>query len=48
MNIVYPKAARKADRVPLLFEGSSTGTGEFVVNANTPILSRHSDFRDRM
>ncbi|NQT40098.1 MAG: hypothetical protein HQ581_21580 [Planctomycetes bacterium] len=38
MDVVYPKAARKADRVPLLFEGSSTGTGEFVVNANTPIL----------
>ena len=38
MDIVYPKAARKADRVPLLLEGSSTGTGEFVVNANTPIL----------
>ena len=24
--------------MPLLLEGSSTGTGEFVVNANTPIL----------
>jgi hypothetical protein len=38
MDVVYPKAARKADRVPLLLEGSSTATGEFVVNANTPIL----------
>jgi len=38
MDVVYPKAARKDDRVPLLLEGSSTGTGEFVVNANTPIL----------
>ena len=38
MDIVYPKASRKTDKVPLLLEGSSTGTGEFVVNANTPIL----------
>jgi hypothetical protein len=38
MDIAYPKAARKADRVPLLLEGSSTATGGFVVNANTPIL----------
>lgn len=38
MDVVYPKAAREADRVPLLLEGSSTATGEFVVNANTPIL----------
>lgn len=38
MDIVYPKASRKTDRVPILLEGSSTGTGEFVVNANTPVL----------
>ena len=38
MDVVYPKASRKTDRVPILFEGSSTAMGEFVVNANTPIL----------
>lgn len=38
LDVVYPVAARQADRVPLLLEGSSTSTGEFVVNANTPIL----------
>ena len=38
IDIVYTKASRKTDRVPILFEGSSTATGEFVVNANTPIL----------
>ncbi len=38
MDIVYPKASGKTDRVPILFEGSSTATGEFVVNVNTPIL----------
>jgi hypothetical protein len=38
LDIVYPKSASKTDRVPILLEGSSTKTGEFVVNANTPIL----------
>ena len=38
IDIVYPKSVREANRVPILLEGSSTATGEFVVNANTPIL----------
>lgn len=38
MDVVYPKPSRNTEKVPILFEGSSTGTGEFVVNANTPIL----------
>ncbi len=38
MDIVYPKPSSNTKKIPILFEGSSTGTGEFVVNANTPIL----------
>ncbi len=38
IDIVYPKSVRETNRVPILLEGSSTGTGGFVVNANTPIL----------
>jgi hypothetical protein len=38
LDIVYPKSAPGNQAVPLLLEGSSTGSGEFVVNANTPIL----------
>jgi len=38
MDIIYPKASPQTDKVPLLLEISSTAGGEYVVNANTPIL----------
>lgn len=38
LDVVYPKASPNNQAVPLLYEGSSTSSGEFVVNANTPIL----------
>ncbi|MFT5131167.1 MAG: hypothetical protein ACI8W8_004803 [Rhodothermales bacterium] len=37
-DLIYPKASAGNEAVPLLLEGSSTSTGGFVVNANTPIL----------
>ncbi|MFP6906976.1 MAG: hypothetical protein VCG02_17280 [Verrucomicrobiota bacterium] len=38
MDVVYPMPSPGTTKVPLLLEMSSTARGEYVVNANTPIL----------
>ena len=38
VDIVYPKPSTKTDKVPLLLDATSTGSGLSVVNANTPVL----------
>ena len=38
VDIIFPKASAKTEKVPLLLDGSSAGSGDFVINVNTVCL----------